>query len=461
MLINRKITKDTCRTCRCGAGTEKTPGKGDTPGFELREEDEIDEEQFKGMRILKLKRNENRMKQTSTTMLQSWRANCDVSVLIYKNEKTYSITCQDIANVVQYVVSYCTKGNMSYHMEREAIATIIMAAEDDFVEGVGISTVTLVRKILNSFHSKRVISKAEASCDLLDLPLFKCTERIVRVSLSSHTKIRKMGKNSSYKSKSHLESYARRLESYKDMCFHEYFYSHLSNPHNTQNEEKILVCTGLGGTPSYPPTYGYAKASLIVYKPWSVNRRLRFEEQGSDNQSIIEEFKEFVKSDDCPVPLKLSYHMAFERHKRNIARQDCTNRFDPETSEDGVDENATNLIEACRIFRSDKLLSSMDRGLNYDWSKLIHSRIDPELDGKNWLMETKQKYLEFQKNKKYIPTKNDGTTYSLDDVNNDLTQSQLVYAVIKKVKEWVEWPDKTKVSFHYHLNISLLSKSVT
>ena len=60
-----KIGPETRRFCRCGAGQEKTPGKGDTPGFQVTDKDTIEEEKFKGMKILRLKRTEGRMKQTS------------------------------------------------------------------------------------------------------------------------------------------------------------------------------------------------------------------------------------------------------------------------------------------------------------------------------------------------------------------------------------------------------------
>ena len=68
-MVDSKIGPDTKRVCRCGAGTEKTPGKADTPGFELNESDIIEEETFKGVKILRLKRNERRMKQTSFIQL--------------------------------------------------------------------------------------------------------------------------------------------------------------------------------------------------------------------------------------------------------------------------------------------------------------------------------------------------------------------------------------------------------
>ena len=150
----------------------------------------IEDDKFRGIRILRLKRSERRMKRTSLSMLQSWRANCDVSVLIYDHDPA-SISCSDIANVSGYVVAYCTKGNMSFKTETEALKTLILATENDFIEGAKISTVTLARRILNTFHAKRVITKAEASCELLKLNLYECTENIVKVPLSSHTKIRK------------------------------------------------------------------------------------------------------------------------------------------------------------------------------------------------------------------------------------------------------------------------------
>jgi len=47
----------------------------------------------------------------------------------------------------------------------------------------------------------RIISKAESSCDILRLPLYKCTEVFRSIPLSEYTKI--LGKKTVQKKKEH------------------------------------------------------------------------------------------------------------------------------------------------------------------------------------------------------------------------------------------------------------------
>ena len=72
------------RTCRFGAGTEKTKNCCDTGGFPLH-----DEAQFRnvnGSEKFCMPRKDSRTLQSSLDMLQSWRANCDLQFLLYNSD---------------------------------------------------------------------------------------------------------------------------------------------------------------------------------------------------------------------------------------------------------------------------------------------------------------------------------------------------------------------------------------
>ena len=170
-----------------GAGMEETPGMADTPGWNIRAKDFIEIDEKRGIKLLRLKRSESRMKQTSFTMLQSWRANCDIALLIYTQDPL-KINEKDIAAISGYVTSYCTKGNATHKAEIETISAMILSMKNDFSEG-NLGTITAARKIFNTFMTDRIISKAESSCDILNLPLYKCTEIFRSIPLSTYTKI--------------------------------------------------------------------------------------------------------------------------------------------------------------------------------------------------------------------------------------------------------------------------------
>ena len=69
------------RVCRAGAGIEVTQGKGDTKGFPLRSEAAIVRD-LRGFYRLELPRENRRTVQSSTWLVQGWRANSDIQILL-------------------------------------------------------------------------------------------------------------------------------------------------------------------------------------------------------------------------------------------------------------------------------------------------------------------------------------------------------------------------------------------
>ena len=104
-----KSTKlGTPRTCRSHYGTESQFGKVDTPGMELIQNAEIQYDR-KGISHFRMKRTHSvRLVQHSKYLLKAWRANCDVTLLLYFSDPT----CPDlheIEDVCRYVVAYTGK----------------------------------------------------------------------------------------------------------------------------------------------------------------------------------------------------------------------------------------------------------------------------------------------------------------------------------------------------------------
>ncbi len=113
------------RDCRCGAGREETEGKCDTPGFPLQETPSVQVD-HKHSTKLYMPRNHKRVVQTSADLLQSWRANCDVQLLIF-NSDPKNPDVMDIARVTDYIVAYSCKGNATMKEEKDHTKAMIMA----------------------------------------------------------------------------------------------------------------------------------------------------------------------------------------------------------------------------------------------------------------------------------------------------------------------------------------------
>jgi hypothetical protein len=119
---NSKLKKN--RYCRAGCGYEQTEGMCDTPGFPIQETNIIKLD-CKGTKKLLLRRNNKRMIQTSVKVLQSWRSNCDIQLILYESDPT-DPNLGELAKVTDYVVSYACKGNSTHEAEKQALLDIVI-----------------------------------------------------------------------------------------------------------------------------------------------------------------------------------------------------------------------------------------------------------------------------------------------------------------------------------------------
>ena len=100
------------KICRCGAGVEETPDICNTPGFPLRTEPEL-VCGLRGSDRLDLSCNHRRIVASSRWLLQGWRANCDIQVLLYGCDPMHP-NPDEIARVTDYIVAYACKGNETF-----------------------------------------------------------------------------------------------------------------------------------------------------------------------------------------------------------------------------------------------------------------------------------------------------------------------------------------------------------
>jgi hypothetical protein len=90
------------RKCRMSCGEEIIPISCATPGWKLCENDLIQKDD-RGFKKIVLRRNHTRILQTSLFCLQAWRANCDVSIMIYYSDPS----CPDLNKIAE--VTDCDK----------------------------------------------------------------------------------------------------------------------------------------------------------------------------------------------------------------------------------------------------------------------------------------------------------------------------------------------------------------
>ena len=113
------------RSCRFGFGTEETSNKRDTPGKARQSEPTI-ELDHRGVENLLLPRTKSKhIVQHSRTMLQAWRANADVQLIVYRsNPDIPDVT--EIERVSRYCTSYTGKTNLTTQQEIRTIQDVII-----------------------------------------------------------------------------------------------------------------------------------------------------------------------------------------------------------------------------------------------------------------------------------------------------------------------------------------------
>ena len=117
--------KEKCRTCRFGFGTESEPNNYKTPGKEHTSKAKIYID-HKGVEHLLLPRQHSDFAmQHSRPLLQAWRANADMQLMIYQSNPDVP-DISEIQNVCRYVVSYAGKRYQTTKQERNMIQDIIV-----------------------------------------------------------------------------------------------------------------------------------------------------------------------------------------------------------------------------------------------------------------------------------------------------------------------------------------------
>ena len=350
------------RCCRCGAGIEKTAFQSDTPGFPLRTEPAILHD-LRGFDRLELPRNNERTYQTSLSLVQSWRANCDIQLLLYDSDPQCP-NPEDIGRVTDYIVAYTCKGNETITQEKEQMKALILGSTE--TSGTITEVKTLARILLNKVTKEKVISKQECMCHLAGLDFVLCSESIETVSLSG---IYKLGTEYQAK-KSILSQYSKRKNIYKDMTLHEFFFWIKEQSATRPKKEIIPHYTGGSSFPTYPPTEQYAKSILTCHVPW-----IGFTNFNSPQKQNIQEFQDFVQSDDCPKSVKVAYGRVKARHDNKKNRLEPTSQIQTinyDSFSKDIDPEILDIVTLARTLGISQTANDeldYNIGLNFDWSQ--------------------------------------------------------------------------------------------
>jgi hypothetical protein len=261
---------------------------------------------LQGLDRLELPRNHRRNVASSRWLLQGWRANCDLQVLLYECDPLQP-NPNEIARVTDYIVAYACKGNETIVEEKHQMKALILGSQD--VTGSTNDVKRVARKLLNKITKDKVISKQESMCHLAKLPLYLCSESFESVSISGEHCLCTSGEAKS----SFLAKYAERDTDWGHMSLHGYFHFRKNSAMSRQpNSWKCIIphFVGARSVPTFPPTEGYAKSVLILHEPW-----INLFNQEGESRDYINEFYNFLNSPKCPLSVKIGYERVKARYE--------------------------------------------------------------------------------------------------------------------------------------------------
>lgn len=302
-------------------------------------------------------RNHSRLNQTSKDILQSWRGNCDIQILIYESDPDHP-NVKEISRVTDYVVSYNTKGNSTWLEEIATSKDIIMNTEPFTEDKMDLQAVC--KKIMNKAATRRLISKQEASVLLVDLPLTKCSEHIDTVSISQSKKLSITLSTSSptTSTSKFISQYAKRDPQYHNLSLHQYYL--LRKPNS------IPHYVGVNGHPCFPVSQAYARHVLICYKPW-----INYPNQTTWRQ----DFHLFINSDACPTSARLTYDRVMQRHYEKTTFVDIkATSVDHSGNEISEEDRIALLLSGIGVQDSKEfdtdVFNQIERGEDFEWDKI-------------------------------------------------------------------------------------------
>ena len=271
------------RERRMGAGVEATPGHWDTPGWPAHQKPALEADP-RGYGKLSLERNARRMTQRSATHTIGWRAYGDVSALLLHSDPDHA----EIDRVCKYALCCGRQGVYQPKIQRQIRKDAGLRVEERR------EAKALRAKLLSATVARRVITKADCMVEAGNLPHRGRSGNFRKVSLSGFRRLQATVKTGARTNAIYLYR-ARPVEDGRLSLYE--FVSMMGD---------VPVFTGASMRPKWPPAGAYARAMLLLHKPWRQASDIR----GDSSETWAPEFNLFLAQETCPMALKVNVERA-------------------------------------------------------------------------------------------------------------------------------------------------------
>ena len=334
------------------------------------------------------KRNDLRVNSHNRVMLQNWRANIDIQVIV------------NVEACARYMAKYAAKGE-----PRSKAATAIFKTSVDKLTSESDATTALRTSMLRCI-GERDFSAQETAHQLLSEPLYSCTYTFVCVSLDGSRQVCDQSGDQSdttlVTNPSTLQLYANRLQYERQfpgitsLNLFEFVKLYCVIYHEIRKRsQEVIVRT----FPKYSPNpqgqwYGrYCKYQLIQHKPWSAfpeNAWDGEQDEEADDQVYTDAYRHFLHSDIAQRCLP-QFAEELNRAEEHLSHEDNS---DEEDSHQEQQQNQDEWMLLCRLNqRFDNVQQQGDS--SYDWTAAAHSYTADILgDCPTWIKTRRQEARE-------------------------------------------------------------------
>lgn len=312
---------------------------------------------------LETKRNDSRLNSHNRVMLQHWRANVDLQIIV------------DVQACARYMTKYAAKGEC----RSQPVQTLYKSCVEH------LNNNSDGRRVLRTalLHSvgERDFSAQETSHMLLSLPLFSCTYNFVTVALNSSRKVTRDDNSGELTLEaSALDDYASRDASLAHLNLCQF----VSNYHTirgkvTKRSAPVIVRTfpSFSSNPQSDLYDQYCKFQLIKYRPWTVTPSHAWDE----NSDFIAAYTDYLQTDEATHYIP-NFAQELEQAQQYVAEN---NEDNDEDAEDGNSTEQDDWMLCCRL-NQHFIVECSPTTASFDWPAFARS-LPPDVirDCPSWI----------------------------------------------------------------------------
>ena len=233
------------------------------------------------------RRNDPRLNNNQQLQLQSWRANCDIQVVI------------DHFACVEYLTKYAAKGEPRTPILKAAFSSIMNNAPSND------SPHKAIKKVVMKAIGERDYAAQETMHHLLSLKLHSSSFRVIPVSSNGSRRINTSTKEADVcSSNSLLDVYAIRAQYNSATATAKLNFVQFATQFKVVNNKLTRLPDNV--IPRIFPNYScnpkganfpqYCKCQLLRYKPWKITQENAWDNEESTDENIINKWQEFLQT---------------------------------------------------------------------------------------------------------------------------------------------------------------------